>query len=135
MSLVLRAHAGLNDARVHASVCDTRACRSSSRPPSHSSDAMKVQHSSPSFSPTVLFSHKACTLKSSQEERKQTEPKPRAQHCLRTGGEQRDGPYTATTGQLHSLIIPETSCKHACWKRPAETEQLLWKEAEFSSAE
>lgn len=125
----------MNDALVNARVCDTGACSSSSRPLSHSSAVMKVQHSSSSFSFTVLFSYKACMLKSSQEERKPKEPKQKAKPPFQTGGKQRDGPYTAATCPSHSLIIPETSCKHACWKRPAETEQLIWKKAEFSSVQ
>lgn len=95
----------MNDALANASVCDTGACSSSTRPLSHSSAVMKVQHSSSSFSFTVLFSYKACTLKSSQEERKPKEPQQRARQGVRPG--------KTTRRSLHSYYLSVTQLDHS----------------------
>lgn len=99
---------------------------------SHSSAAMKVQHSSSSFSSTVLLSltrHARWAPVRKEESKKKPKKKP---NPVSEQGETTRRSLHSYYWWLHSLIIPETSCKHACWKRPAETEQLIWKEAEFS---
>lgn len=79
---------------------------SSSLPLSRSSAVMKVQRSSSSFSFLILFSYKACMLKSIQEKNqiKSKKKKPLIQNRKK----QQHGPYRVTTCQLYSLIIQET---------------------------
>lgn len=126
-----------NGALVNASARDTRAGSSSSpssRPlPLVCSDEGATLFVIFSFRCSFLLQGMHVEIQSGRRKAKRSQRK--SPTLFQDRGKQRDGPYTATTCRLHSLIIPETSCKHACWKRPAETEQLIWKRAEFSSVE
>lgn len=78
-----------------------------------------------------LFSHKACMLKSGQEEKSKKNPNRRTPTRFQKGGKGRLQSYYYSVTQLdHSRNI--ASCKHACWKPTAETVQLIRKNAKFS---